>query len=64
MYYISFYNNKEDATFTLSRDHYQTEKYIKEQGLQYTFLRDNFYLDFFLDMWSRDKVNVASSLLL
>ena len=48
--YISFYNNKEDATFTLSRDHYQTEKYIKEQGLQYTFLRDNFYLDFFLDM--------------
>ena len=34
--YISFYNNKKDATFTLSRDHYQTEKYIKEQGLKYT----------------------------
>ena len=48
--YISFYNNKKDATFTLSRDHYQTEKYIKEQGLQYTFLRDNFYIDFFLDL--------------
>ena len=44
--YISFYNNKKDATFTLSRDHYQTEKYIKEQGLKYTFLRDNFYIDF------------------
>ena len=48
--YISFYNNKQDATFTLSRDHYQTEKYIKEQGLKYTFLRDNFYIDFFLDL--------------
>lgn len=48
--YISFYNNKKDATFTLSRDHYQTEKYIKEQGLKYTFLRDNFYIDFFLDL--------------
>lgn len=48
--YISFYNNKKDATFTLSRDHYQTEKYIKEQGLKYTFLRDNLYIDFFLDL--------------
>lgn len=48
--YISFYNNKKDATFTLSRDHYQTEKYIKEQDLKYTFLRDNFYIDFFLDL--------------
>ena len=48
--YISFYNNKKDATFTLSRDHHQTEKYIKEQGLKYTFLRDNFYIDFFLDL--------------
>ena len=48
--YLSFYNNKKDATFTLSRDHYQTEKYIKEQGLKYTFLRDNFYIDFFLDL--------------
>ena len=48
--YISFYNNKKDATFTLLRDHYQTEKYIKEQGLKYTFLRDNFYIDFFLDL--------------
>ncbi|MGX7112575.1 SDR family oxidoreductase [Gemella cuniculi] len=48
--YISFYNNKEDATFTLSRDHAKTEKYIEEQGLSYTFLRDNFYLDFFIDL--------------
>lgn len=48
--YISFYNNKEDATFTLARDHAKTEKYIREQGLTYTFLRDNFYLDFFIEL--------------
>ena len=38
------------ATFTLSRDHTQTEAYIKELGFTYTFLRDNFYLDFLIDM--------------
>lgn len=48
--YTSFYNAAAEATFTLARDHAKTEKYIKERGLTYTFLRDNFYLDFFLDL--------------
>ena len=48
--YISFYGADEKATFTLSRDHAQTEAYIKELGFTYTFLRDNFYLDFFIDI--------------
>ena len=48
--YTSFYGAGEKATFTLSRDHAQTEAYIKELGFTYTFLRDNFYLDFFIDM--------------
>lgn len=48
--YTSFYGADEQATFTLSRDHAQTEAYIKELGFTYTFLRDNFYLDFFIDM--------------
>ena len=48
--YTSFYGADEKATFTLSRDHAQTEAYIKELGFTYTFLRDNFYLDFFIDM--------------
>ena len=34
----------------MSRDHAQTEAYIKELGFTYTFLRDNFYLDFLIDM--------------
>ena len=48
--YTSFYGADEKATFTLSRDHAQTEAYIKELGFTYTFLRDNFYLDFLIDM--------------
>lgn len=48
--YTSFYNAREDATFTLARDHARTEDYMKEQGFTYTFLRDNFYLDFFVDL--------------
>ena len=48
--YTSFYGADEKATFTLSRDHAQTESYIKELGFTYTFLRDNFYLDFLIDM--------------
>ena len=48
--YTSFFGADEKATFTLSRDHAQTEAYIKELGFTYTFLRDNFYLDFLIDM--------------
>ena len=48
--YTSFYGADEKASFTLSRDHAQTEAYIKELGFTYTFLRDNFYLDFLMDI--------------
>ena len=48
--YTSFYGADEKATFTVSRDHAQTEAYIKKLGFTYTFLRDNFYLDFFIDI--------------
>ena len=48
--YLSFYNASKNSIFTLGRDHYATEEYIKETGFKYTFLRDNFYVDFFVDM--------------
>ena len=48
--YTSFYGADEKATFTLSRDHAKTEAYIQELGFTYTFLRDNFYLDFLIDI--------------
>ena len=46
--YLSFYNASKNSVFTLGRDHYATEEYIKESGFKYTFLRDNFYADFFV----------------
>lgn len=44
--YTSFFGAAPDSTFTLGRDHYATEEWIKASGMDYTFLRDNFYLDF------------------
>ncbi|TQJ34370.1 SDR family oxidoreductase [Arthrobacter sp. SLBN-122] len=44
--YTSFYRAAPDATFTLARDHFATEERVKASGMDYTFLRDNFYLDF------------------
>ncbi|VXA94019.1 putative NAD(P)H azoreductase [Arthrobacter sp. 9AX] len=44
--YTSFYGAAPDATFTLARDHYATEQHIRASGMDYTFLRDNFYMDF------------------
>jgi uncharacterized protein YbjT (DUF2867 family) len=43
--YTSFSGAAPDATFTLGRDHYDTETAIRESGMTWTFLRDNFYLD-------------------
>jgi uncharacterized protein YbjT (DUF2867 family) len=44
--YTSFAGAAPDATFTLARDHWATEEYVRAVGLPYTFLRDNLYADF------------------
>jgi len=44
--YTSFFGAAPACTFTLGRDHYATEERIKASGMDYTILRDNFYLDF------------------
>lgn len=44
--YTSFLGAADDATFTLARHHAQTERYVREAGLAFTFLRDSMYLDF------------------
>jgi NAD(P)H dehydrogenase (quinone) len=49
--YISFFGASPTATFTLARDHWATEEYIKQAGLAYTILRDNLYADLF-GRWS------------
>jgi len=43
--YTSFAGAAEDATFTLGRDHHDTEAAIHASGMEHTVLRDNFYLD-------------------
>ncbi len=54
--YTSFYGASADSTFTLGRDHFATEHHVREKGLTYTFLRDNFYLDFLPLMVGDDGV--------
>ncbi|HSN34798.1 MAG TPA: NAD(P)H-binding protein, partial [Arthrobacter sp.] len=44
--YTSFFGAAADCTFTLGRDHFATEEHIRTSGMDFTFLRDNFYLDF------------------
>jgi uncharacterized protein YbjT (DUF2867 family) len=44
--YTSLFGAAPDAVFTLARDHFATEERIKASGMDYTFLRDDFYQDF------------------
>lgn len=48
--YLSFMNAAPNSTFTLARTHFHTEERIKASGMTYTFLRDNFYADFFVEL--------------
>jgi NAD(P)H dehydrogenase (quinone) len=54
--YTSFAGAAEDATFTLGRDHYFTEQHILASGMEWTFLRDNLYLDFFTHLVGDDGI--------
>jgi len=54
--YTSFVGASPDCTFTLGRDHYATEQRIIASGMDYTFLRDNFYADFMPMMMGEDGV--------
>jgi len=54
--YTSFLGASPDATFTLARDHFATEQHIRSSGMNFTFLRDAFYLDFMPSMVGEDGV--------
>lgn len=54
--YTSFFGASPDSVFTLGRDHYATEEHIRSSGMQFTFLRDNFYLDFLPELAGLDGV--------
>ena len=44
--YTSFAGAAPHATFTFARDHWHTEQHLRGSGIEFTFLRDNMYLDF------------------
>ncbi|KRB72756.1 NAD(P)-dependent oxidoreductase [Nocardioides sp. Root190] len=54
--YTSFYGAAVDCAFTLGRDHWATEEHLRSSGMAFTFLRDNFYLDFLPDLVGEDGV--------
>ena len=43
--YLSFLNAGPNATFTLARQHSETEEYIRTTRVRFTFLRPSLYLD-------------------
>jgi NAD(P)H dehydrogenase (quinone) len=43
--YLSFVGASPNSTFVLSTDHFLTEKFIRSTGLNFTFLRQNLYMD-------------------
>ena len=54
--YLSFIGAAPDATFTFARHHHATEQHIRASGLQFTFSRQNLYMDFLPRLAGEDGV--------
>jgi NAD(P)H dehydrogenase (quinone) len=54
--YLSFLNAAPDATFTLARQHFHTEQFIRDTGASHVFLRDSLYCDSLPYFVGRDGV--------
>jgi NAD(P)H dehydrogenase (quinone) len=54
--YTSFVGAGPSATFTFARDHWHTEEHIRSTAVDFTFLRDNLYLDFVPSFVGEDGV--------
>jgi uncharacterized protein YbjT (DUF2867 family) len=54
--YTSFLGAHPEATFTLARQHYQTERFIRSSGAEYVFLRDSLYTDYLPHLVGADGV--------
>jgi NAD(P)H dehydrogenase (quinone) len=44
--YTSYAGAAPDCVFTFGRDHWNTEQHIESTGVDWTFLRDNIYVDY------------------
>lgn len=54
--YTSFLGASPGATFTFARDHWHTEEHVRSHDVEFTFLRDNLYLDFVTGFVGEDGV--------
>ncbi|WP_315582754.1 SDR family oxidoreductase [Actinomyces viscosus] len=54
--YTSFLGASPHATFTLARTHWYTEEALRDSGMGYTFLRDSFYTDFFIEIAAEGSI--------
>ena len=54
--YTSFLGASPEATFTLARQHYLTERFIRSSGVEFVFLRDSLYTDFIPHLVGDDGV--------
>ena len=54
--YTSFLGAAPEAIFTHARDHFFTEEHIKASGIDWTFLRDSFYLEFFAALMASGEI--------
>ncbi len=54
--YLSFLGAAPDSKFPMSRDHYESEQYLKETGIRHTILQDSFYSDLAPKMFDKSGV--------
>lgn len=54
--YLSFLGASPESRFPMSRDHYESEQYLEETGIQHTILQDSFYSELALQMFDKDGV--------
>ena len=54
--YLSFQGAAPNSRFPMSRDHHQSERYLRNSGVPHTALRDNLYLDLVPEMFGQDGV--------
>ncbi|WP_263359665.1 SDR family oxidoreductase [Acidicapsa ligni] len=54
--YLSFLGAAPNSKFPMSRDHYESEQYLKETSIRHTILQDSFYSDLAPKMFDRSGV--------
>jgi NAD(P)H dehydrogenase (quinone) len=54
--YLSFLGASPQSKFPMSRDHYRSERYLKETGIPATILGDSLYLDLIPEMFNETGV--------